>query len=78
MRSIERGPPSRTVRAVDSIVVTTAASTTGRVQAPRVALYSSTSWVENRGPSGANVSPDPNITPAPRVRKANASTPVPT
>ena len=58
-----RGPPSSTVSAVDSIVVTTATSTTGRVQAPRVALYRSTSWVENTGPCGANVSPEPYITP---------------
>ena len=77
MRSIERGPPSRTVSAVDSMVVTTAARTTGRVQAPRVALYNSTSCVENSVPSGANVRPEPNITAAPSVRKANASTAVP-
>ena len=77
-RSMARGPPSSTVIVVDSMVVTTATSTTGRVQAPRVAAYRSTSCVENSVPCAESSSPDPNITAAPRITKVNASTAVPT
>ena len=76
-RSIARGPPSSTVRVVENIVVTTATSTSGRVQFPRVSLYRSTNCVEKAGPASANVSADPNMTPAPSATKANASTAVP-
>jgi hypothetical protein len=60
------------------MVVRTAVNTIGRVQTPRDSVYNRTTWVANSVPRGLNACPEPYITAAPRVRKANARMPVPT
>ena len=77
VRASARGNPSTTVRDVENIVVTTATSTMGRIHAPSVVAYRSTSCTENWVPWALKAVPDRCITPAPRITKANAMIPVP-
>ena len=68
---IVRGDASKHVIVVLNIVVNAATDIKILTFSPRLAVYNLISWLANSDPLFENVSPDPNITKAPRATKHN-------